>query len=176
MDQPRRRLSPGVAVSESQHPTEFPNAIEQRVVDMLLQGEFAPFPALRAQWSRARVRERRHREYGTVTTFWLPPWEVAIPPLDQMHHDVHFLLEGKADYCGVMLQVDDGLIETLEYDATAADLAAGLPIEEISYTTHFHITDEEDDWIEVSVPVREWDRIREWLAMHGIGGDPAAGR
>lgn len=111
-------------------------AVERRVMQMLLAGDHPTLEVLRKQFDRCGVTKREFTGLGFFTSFKVP---VDVPKLEPVRRivlgDVCADVDGLGYGCGFILFVDDGLLATLECHLWGDD---ALP-ENARYTRFYYI-------------------------------------
>ncbi len=135
--------------------------LERRIMTMLLDGDFPPFPALRAQYEQARVLRREVSGSGFDAYFSVPPTVAAIGPDCFTLGDVEFQLEDAEHPGTVLLFVRNGYLEMLEVFNWADDWPAEPRAARIHYMAAKRPFSDPLRVSLVAAPGRDWEWVRQ---------------
>ena len=106
---------------------------ERQVMEKILAGGHPSLAALRRQYQLAQITGRDFTGAGFFTYFSVPPTAPRVAPARLQLSDLHVVLSGSEHGAGVLLFVDEGVLETLEVYMWAEDWPTEPEISAILY-------------------------------------------
>ena len=107
--------------------------IERRVMKKILAGDHPSLAVLRAQYDIARVDGRDFSGSGFFTHYSVPAAAPRVSPPRLQLSDLHLELAGSEYGAGVILFIDQGVLETLEVYMWAEEWPAEPDITAVYY-------------------------------------------
>jgi hypothetical protein len=152
-----------------------PSLLEAYVMDMLLDGDMEPLPALRRQWEHARIVERTVRPDSSLTRIAVPEGIPRIYPRTLALSDVELAFSGGGGSDTATIFIDDGILVDLMIPfPVSGDEEMEYELEAINYITamfgpregQLDFDEECDEGRNLPLPVRDWYELADAIQSY----------